>query len=255
MLSKTRATLIAPGICLIAALSSQADNAQNRAPVLLELFTSEGCSSCPPADRLLEAFDKTQPVADAGVIVLSEHVDYWDEGGWKDPYSSAGLTARQSDYGRRLHVEEVYTPQLIVDGQFEVVGSDAAAAKAAIARASRSAKAAVMLSVGPATSNQIPVHLSIAPLAAVKKSATVFVAIAESRAESSVLRGENAGKALSHVAVVRSLVPVGTVSAGSLFTKDISLAVPPGASHPLRIVAFAQDQASGHILGAARQDR
>src|SRR5271168_1947612 len=123
-----------------------ADSGSARVPVLLELFTSEGCSSCPPADRLLEILDEKQPVAGADLIVLSEHVDYWDSLGWKDPFSSSQYTARQQDYTNQYKFDGVYTPQLVVDGRYGVVGSDGHSIAASIQKAIRETKIPIAIS-------------------------------------------------------------------------------------------------------------
>src|ERR1700751_6498649 len=135
-------SFITTACCLFvtALISAPADNGAPRTPVLLELFTSEGCSSCPPADRLLETLDQKQPVAGADLIVLSEHVDYWDRLGWKDPFSSSLYTARQQDYTNKYHLDGVYTPQLVGDGRYGLVGKDGGEASAVIQKAIRERK-------------------------------------------------------------------------------------------------------------------
>src|ERR1700751_5468568 len=141
-------SFITTACCLFvtALISAPADDSGARVPVLLELFTSEGCSSCPPADRLLQILDEKQPVAGADLIVLSEHVDYWDRLGWRDPFSSPQYSARQQDYTNRYNFDGVYTPQLVVDGQFGFVGSDARAASSAIQKAIREPKIPIDIS-------------------------------------------------------------------------------------------------------------
>jgi hypothetical protein len=229
--------------------------AQDPTPILLELFTSESCSSCPPADKLLEAMDRLQPIPGANLIVLSEHVDYWNQQGWKDPFSSAQFSGRQTVYAARMHRDSGYTPQLIVDGQSEMVGSDGPAVKAAIDKAMHVEKLPLKLSKPVRAGDQVSVHVDVPNLpAAVKGTSSVYLALADSRVQSSVARGENAGKSLQHVAVVRTLIQAGHVKAGDSFSQDVRLAVPAGAgANGLRVVAFVQDQKTGHILGVAEQ--
>ena len=248
--------LILAGMLALAITGAQASEiaSETPVPVLLELFTSEGCSSCPPADRLLQVFDKTQPFANARLIVLSEHVDYWDGLGWKDPYSSMKFTDRQGDYGHRFHLDGIYTPQLVVDGRFELVGSHGGEAREAIERALRETKVPVAISVSQLQGNEIPIRVSVSPLPTGAGDGTVFLALAEDHTQTRVQRGENAGRTLSHVAVVRALIRVGPITGGASFSRDVNVPAPNGAAHPVRIVAFVQDNSTGHVLGVAQQE-
>jgi len=226
-------------IFLLTVFAAALNAAETRTPVLVELFTSEGCSSCPPADVLLEKLDRQQPVAEAQIIVLSEHVDYWDHLGWRDPYSSSWASARQGDYARQFRTQGPYTPQIVVDGAAEFVGSDAPAAGAAIRSAAKQPKVPVRLTAGSGS-----VRVEIGPLGGKSRKASVYVAVALNERTSSVARGENQGRTLHHVAIVRSLKQVGTVSAQSGFSGDVP------AERGSRIVAFIQE-GSGRVLGSA----
>ena len=212
-----------------------------RAPVLVELFTSEGCSSCPPADALLEKLDRLQPIPEARIIVLSEHVTYWDHLGWKDPYSSAVCTARQESYARRFSGQGPYTPEMVVDGAAEFVGRDAGAATAAIRSAAKQPKVAVRLV--PAAGGA---RLEVDPLPGGKRTkSSVYVAVAADSGTSSVLAGENGGRTLHHVAIVRELREVGTVSGRSGYTGEIA------AAAGSRVIAFVEESGNGRVQGAA----
>jgi hypothetical protein len=223
---------------------------------LLELFTSEGCSSCPPADRLLEVLDQKQPVAGADLIVLSEHVDYWDRLGWKDPFSSAQYTARQQDYTNRYNLDGVYTPQLVVDGRFGLVGSDGREASIAIQKAIRAKKIPIAISNAARHGTQVTARIEVPATDPSLKGAlgVLYVALADNRQESHVARGENAGRSLAHIAVTRAFKQVGTVDLDHASTKEVNLlAQPDSGFNGSRIVAFIQDPKSGHVLGVTEQ--
>lgn len=221
-----------------------------KTPVLVELFTSEGCSSCPPADSLLARIEKEQPVPGALAIVLSQHVDYWDQLGWRDPYSSAQFTRRQGVYAGRFNGQGNYTPQMVVDGKVEFVGSDTRRALTAITEAAKKPKGGVRLTSvdkkpGAKESGEWTVHVDVD---AVSTDAEIMVALVEPSASSQVTRGENGGRALQHVAVVRSLIPAGHVTKGNTFMKDVVLKT--SAPHQ-RAVVFVQAKNQGPVLGAA----
>lgn len=227
---------------------AQTHSAQTH-PVVVELFTSEGCSSCPPADALLSEYAKSSPVPGVEVIALGEHVDYWNHGGWADPFSAATFTARQNDYSSAFHLSSVYTPQIIVDGKAQLVGSDGDLARAAIARAARLPKAQVTLS--ETEPGRLSVSVEHLPASARNDPADVYLAVTEDNLSSSVGGGENAGRHLLHSAVVRELVPIGTIT-GRTFTA--SPAVPLSSSRrrgPLHAVVFVQERRSRRIVGAS----
>ena len=243
-----------------AANERAAETAGPRAPVLVELFTSEGCSSCPPADDLLIQLDRTQPIPGAEVIVLSQHVDYWNRLGWADPYSSAEFSARQGDYSTAFGHDGVYTPQMIVDGQAEFVGSNRERASEAIKSAARAPKALVALSqsdaTGNANANTIPLQVRVEKLPPVSAddTAEVLLAVTESDLRSNVSRGENSGRRLTHTAVVRQLSVIGTAAAGNSEAFTASPVVTLSGEWKranLRAVVFVQERQSRKVLGAA----
>ena len=225
--------------------------ANGRTPVVLELFTSEGCSSCPPADRLLQTLDAKQPFPSAELIVLSEHVDYWNRLGWTDPYSSKVFSMRQRQYAEQLGLDGVYTPQLVIDGRYEGVGSNAAQTTAAIEKTSQIHKFPLTLSGIVQEKNQVKFHAA-SPDLKDGGPATLYIALAENQVRSDVRSGENAGRSLTHVAVVRSLTPVTKINSGSSLSQDFSLALPSG-SGPFKLVAFLQGNKSHRILAAAQK--
>jgi hypothetical protein len=246
--------LVAAGVLTWA--SETASSADARTPVLVELFTSEGCSSCPPADAFLQKLDG-QPVAGEEMIVLSEHVDYWNHDGWKDPYSAPFYSDRQGAYARRLGLESIYTPQMVVDGTIQFTGSDAALADKAFAKELTKPKIAVRLSsVSLGATKVLLAHLETGALQPSfgLREADVYVAVALNRAESQVSRGENAGRKLAHTAVVKTIVKVGRFRQGQALTKDIQLKFDPGSdAGNLRLIAFVQEPDQGRVIGAAEQ--
>jgi hypothetical protein len=220
-------------------------------PVLVELFTSEGCSSCPPADALLSRLDRTQPVRGANIIALEEHVDYWDRLGWKDPFSSEAATARQTEYGEAFGGHQVYTPQMIVDGRAEFVGSSDTDALRAIRSASQTPKPAVQLSWEKG--DTLAIHVEPLKNAGQHDGQQLFLVIAESMLHSDVKRGENAGRALEHNGVVRELLPLGKIDAapaGFSSTFTVHPAREWNRSN-LRAVVIVQERSSHQVLAAA----
>jgi len=223
-----------------------------KTPVVLELFTSEGCSSCPPADRLLQSLDEKQPFSGADLIVLSEHVDYWNGTGWVDPYSSKLFSARQRSYAERFRLDSVYTPEAVIDGQQETVGSNALQIRNAVQAATRNPKVAVTLSKAVRDGNRIKFHLMSADLPRAAGPFVVYVALAENKVQSNVAGGENGGRALMHTAVVRTLARIEVVKGGVSLSRDVTVPISPAAAPSgFRVVVLLQDDRSHKIVGAA----
>ncbi len=233
--------------------ASASPAATNRVPVVVELFTSEGCSSCPPADALLRKFD-AQPFPAAELIVLSEHVDYWNHIGWTDPYSSHAYSERQSAYGDRLHLDGVYTPQMVVDGTREFVGSNSEDAEKAISKATGTSKIDVRITAARLDGETLYARIEAGPLPAGTQSADVILIAALNHAESQVAAGENSGRRLTHVAVVRALKKTGSIAPGQSFSQEVAVKLEKHAgASDLRAVAMVQEPGPGKILGAAQQ--
>lgn len=233
-------------VCLVARAQRPA-----RRPVLVELFTSEGCSSCPPADALLARLDRDQPVAEAEAIVLSEHVDYWDQLGWRDRFSSHLLTERQSGYASRFGLPDVYTPQMVVAGGAAFNGADAGAAERALRQAAHAVSLPLTLTDARRDGRAVSATLALSGTDGPSRpAATLFAAVVSPSETTQVRSGENGGRTLRHVGVVLSLTRVG--STGGPTGSSTTIRAPlPASSGNLRLVVFAQAAAFGPVLGVA----
>jgi len=236
------------------AQAAQAAPSTDSHPILVELFTSEGCSSCPPADDFVQKLDALQSVDGAQLIVLSEHVTYWDHDGWKDANSSAALTDRRSAYVHVMGLPTPYTPQIIVDGTKEMRISDAQQVEKLFQQAVTMPKIPVRISavgMDQGTPGLLRTHVETDANTA-RSNAEVYVAIALDHVDSQVLRGENGGRRLTHVAVVQQITKIGKLQKGKTFAEDVQLKLKPGTElNGIRVVAFVQAQGPGQLLGAA----
>lgn len=225
-------------------------------PVLVELFTSEGCSSCPPADRLLRAIE-AQKTPGAEIIVMSEHVDYWDYLGWRDPFSSAQFSKRQQDYGRVFARDGVYTPQMVVNGRAEFVGNDGKLAFREITKAVGRPAASVRIGTIEISSTErtqpvatVQLIVEDLPQSTLKGDLELMVAVTETGLHSKPRTGENSGTALEHTGVVRTLIKAGRAMEP---TMEVRIPLDPSWNrHALRIVAFVQAKKSRIVWGAAQ---
>jgi hypothetical protein len=218
--------------------------------VLVELFTSEGCSSCPPADALLTKLLREQSIADIEIIPLSLHVDYWDHQGWRDPFASKIFTSRQEAYSKIFGADRLYTPQIVIDGRDELNGSD----EAGIRRLVQAAAARPHLPLridARARGSSVRLSLDLPAAPADAEPIDVLVALTEDDLSSVVRRGENGGRTLSHVAVVRKLEALGSLERET-FVADGQMSLDrtwkPGK---MRAVGWLQGRRTRHVYGTA----
>ena len=234
MIRPTIFALVCGAVCMAQTRTKAVPNASS-APVVVELFTSEGCSSCPPADAVVARFDR------ANVIVLGEHVDYWDSLGWRDRYSSPLFSSRQQDYGNAMRTGNIYTPQAVINGEKEVLGSDAGAIQSAINAAARSPRAAVELRLGA----QGTLAITVGKLPPGSHKADVLLAVTEVNLESNVTAGENDGRRLKHAAVVRTLSRLAELDPGTpgQYTAEARINLKPEwVRANLKVVLLVQGQ-------------
>lgn len=231
--------------CLPHPVSAQTGG--NPKPVLVELFTSEGCSDCPPADALLARLDHDQPIAGVHAIVLSEHVTYWNHQGWADSFSMEQMDHRQRDYQEHFRLGDVYTPQMVVDGAEQFVGSNLNALNTAMTHAASRTKQP--LEVSGASWDKGGVHFTV------KTNATqgthLFAAVTEDVSRSEVSRGENAGRTLHHVAVVRTLKQFKSGFANTSLTLP-NPGLAEGMASP-KLVVFLADARNGHVVAVTEK--
>lgn len=234
---------------VVSALSRNAkpEGTARRKAVVVELFTSESCSSCPPADDLLAQLRSGKDADGAEVIPLAFHVDYWNHLGWKDRFSSAAFSNRQAKYAERFGLEGPYTPQMVVDGNQEFIGSSPRKAREAIAQAaSQPEQADVQLSLTPAGRLSVRVKARAAGA-----SGGVWLAVTEDNLATHISGGENQGHDLRHTGVVRDFRPLGQLKDGG-FESEITLtAAKEWKPNDLRVVVFVQPYSSNAVEGAA----
>jgi len=239
-MSKILARLLAIALFLggLGLAATADETASSEAPVVVELFTSQGCNSCPPADAFLGELAQR-----SDLLALAFHVDYWNYIGWEDPFSSPEATQRQRDYAQSLGLSSVYTPQMVIDGSFDAVGSDRTKVNRAIAAASRHGKIAIVTAADPARGWRATI-----PAAEIDQPATVWLALYDRQHVTPVKRGENAGATLTDYNIVREFRRIGQWDGAKL---DLPLDIEMTDLADRGFAIIVQAGAAGPILGAA----
>lgn len=218
-------------------------DAAARVPLIVELFTSQSCSSCPPAEELAARLVREQPLANVEIIVLAEHVDYWDDLGWKDPYSSPDWTHRQTVYSERLSSPgRVYTPQAVIDGRKGVVGSNRGEVVAALQEAAKRPHSRLPIRV---QRDHDAAVVTVGSFAALPPGHVIWAALLQDGIATRVQSGENGGSTLDENGVMRTLTRMDSRSARLPLPADALAA-------PYRVVVFAQNAGDRQMLAAAQ---
>jgi hypothetical protein len=249
-----RISILAIVAALPFAVFAQQSSASNPA-VVAELFTSEGCSSCPPADALLAELDRRKTLAGVPVIALSEHVDYWNHDGWHDPFSSELWTERQNGYNARFRLDSVYTPQMVIDGTQQVNGSNGGQVAHAIeTAAAQPGKLQIEITDAAWNNDVLRATISVSDQSPqTAKGTTLYAVLADDEDTSSVSRGENSGHTLKHVSVVRVMQKVSSLHGP--YSGPVEIKLPHGVTRSkMRLIVFAQKGQNGQIFGAAQRE-
>jgi hypothetical protein len=237
-------------IAILVALAARDGVAQPpRVPVLVELYTSEGCSSCPPADVMLESLQRDQPIAGAEVIPIGLHVDYFNHLGWKDAFSSASFTARQRSYSSVFGDENMYTPQMVIDGETAVPGIETDHIRHAITEAAGKPHLPLRVTAR-ATGGKVQLTIDRPASSSNAEKIQVIAAITEDGLSSVVTRGENDGRTLHHVAVARTLQVLDSLSAQAS-TREKVVPISKDWGPNLKAVVWLQGAKSREVYGAA----
>lgn len=229
--------------------------APERSSVVIELFTSEGCSSCPPADGFLSELVEKQPIPGVEVIALEEHVDYWNHDGWEDPFSSPEWTLRQQEYVAKFRGETPYTPQIILNGEKVMALTSGSEIEQTILQAAKDQRTEVsIVAVGSEGTDAAKFEVHVGNLPDAQDKADVWMAVTEDGLHSDVKAGENKGKVLEHASVVRALEKIGStpVKGATSFVASPQIKLKSNwKKENLRVVVFVQDRKNWHIVGAA----
>ena len=217
--------------------------------VLVELFTSEGCSDCPPADELLQRIHLHKSAAGQLIVGISEHVTYWNRLGWTDPFSSEQYTARQNEYGTHFALDSVYTPQMVVNGREQFVGSDSRALQAALDAEAQRTQIDLRIDNAQIDGNHLAFKYSVADLPA-KGSFDLIAVLVDDMDRSNVKRGENSGRDLSHVSVARAMTNLGKLRPVQEMSASLPLPPPTAAGVGQHLILFAQQTGTGAVIGA-----